>query len=166
MVYSQVWLSLLSCFPAPLPVLLQLCFFLLLQKRNPRVTKTYSPSHYPYHCSVSSDGIWMYVLFLTVRRTFGVLLFQSVEAASQLRSLSFVCPFLYLSGMLSSILHGLGKTGIAFACSIVSLAIRLFCVLYLIPMIGFRGYFYGILCSQICLDFLLILALHHNIIYN
>ena len=94
------------------------------------------------------------------------LLFQSVEAASQLRSLSFVCPFLYLSGMLSSILHGLGKTGITFACSIVSLAIRLFCVLYLIPMIGFRGYFYGILCSQICLDFLLILALHHNIIYN
>lgn len=111
-------------------------------------------------------GFGCMCFFLLFAEPLGLLLFQSVEAASQLRSLAFVCPFLYLSGMLSSILHGLGKTGITFVCSIASLTIRLICVLFLIPMIGFRGYFYGILCSQICLDLLLILALHHNIIYN
>lgn len=96
----------------------------------------------------------------------GRLLFHSEEAALQIRALSFVCPFLYLSGMLGSILHGLGKAGISFFCSLSALAIRLFFVIFIVPQSGINGYFFGILCSQICQDFLFILALHHIIIYN
>ena len=103
---------------------------------------------------------------LTFANVIGSLLFQSKEASAQIRALSFACPFLYLSGMLSSILHGLGKTGITFLFSLISIVIRLFFVMYIVPLLGMNGYFYGILCSQICLDFLLIVALRHNIIYN
>ena len=167
MVYSQVWLSLLSCFPAPLPVLsatLLLPSIAEAQSQGNKKRIRQATILTIVLCLLMGFGCMCF--FLLFAEPLGLLLFQSVESASQLHSLAFVCPFLYLSGMLSSILHGLGKTGITFACSIVSLAIRLFCVLYLIPMIGFRGYFYGILCSQICLDLLLILALRHNIIYN
>lgn len=111
-------------------------------------------------------GFGCMFFLLTFANVIGSLLFQSKEASAQIRALSFACPFLYLSGMLSSILHGLGKTGITFLFSLISIVIRLFFVMYIVPLLGMNGYFYGILCSQICLDFLLIVALHHNIIYN
>lgn len=111
-------------------------------------------------------GFGCMLFFLTFSELLGNLLFSSKEAASQIRALSFVCPFLYLSGMLNSILHGLGKTAITFIFSIISIVIRLLFIFYVIPNIGFAGYLYGILCSQICLDLLLILALRHYIIYN
>ena len=111
-------------------------------------------------------GFGCMFFLLTFANVIGSLLFQSQEASAQIRALSFACPFLYLSGMLSSILHGLGKTGITFLFSLISIVIRLFFVMYIVPLLGMNGYFYGILCSQICLDFLLIVALRHNIIYN
>lgn len=111
-------------------------------------------------------GIGCMVFFLSFADLLGKYLFQNSEVASQIRALSLVCPFLYLSGMLNSILHGLGKTTISFIFSVISVVLRLFFVLYVIPVIGFRGYLYGILSSQICLDLLNILALRHYIIYN
>lgn len=111
-------------------------------------------------------GFGCMIFFLTFSELLGNLLFSSKEASSQIRALSFVCPFLYLSGMLNSILHGLGQTAITFIFSMISIVIRLLFIFYVIPRIGFAGYLYGILCSQICLDLLLILALRHYIIYN
>ena len=106
------------------------------------------------------------IFFLTFAELLGVLLFGSSAAASQIRALSFVCPFLYLSGTLSSILNGLGRTGITFLYNLLALLVRLGFVFFVIPSIGFSGYIYGIVCSQIFLDLLIILALKQYIIYN
>ena len=96
----------------------------------------------------------------------GIVLFQNEDAAKQIRALAFICPFLYLSGMLNNILHGLGKTFLTFLFSLLSLGCRLFFVFWAVPQFGFTGYIYGILCSQVFLDLLLILALKRYIIYN
>ena len=96
----------------------------------------------------------------------GSFLFHNAAAAIQIRALSFTCPFLYLSGMLNSILHGLGKSSLTFFFSILTSGCRLFFVFFVVPILGFAGYLYGILFSQILLDFLLILALRKYIIYN
>ena len=63
--------------------------------------------------------------------------------------LSFLCPFLYLATTMSSILHGLGKTGISFFINTGSLLIRLLFIHFLIPVLGIRGYLYGLLASQL-----------------
>lgn len=111
-------------------------------------------------------GVFCLLVFFTFADLIGNLLFDSTVAASQIRALSFVCPFLYMSGALCSILHGLGKTGIAFLFNLSSILLRLAFVLFIVPVTGFSGYIYGILCSQIFFDFLIILALRHYIIYN
>ena len=94
------------------------------------------------------------------------MLFGSDIAASQIRALSFVCPFLYMSGTLCSILHGLGKTGITFLFNVSSILLRLAFVLFVVPTVGFSGYIYGTLCSQIFFDFLIILALRRYMLYD
>ena len=111
-------------------------------------------------------GVASMLFLLSFSNIIGKFLFSSSEAAAQMRALSFTCPFLYLSGMLSSILNGLGKAGTTFLLHLFSDCIRLLFIFLVVPKIGFTAYIFGILCSQICIDFLIILALRHYIIYN
>lgn len=79
----------------------------------------------------------------------GNLLFDSTLAGTFIRQLSFLCPFLYIHGTLSSILNGLKKIKTTLFINIFSLLIRLFFILYYIPLYGIKGYLWGLLISEI-----------------
>lgn len=111
-------------------------------------------------------GIFCLLFFFIFADFLGKTLFNSSIAAGQIRALSFVCPFLYLSGALCSILHGLGRTGITFLFNMLSILMRLAFVLFAVSSIGFSGYIYGTLLSQIFFDFLIVLALRHYMLYD
>ena len=64
----------------------------------------------------------------------GALLFHSQTAGTYIRYLSFICPFLYTNTMLTSILQGLGKPGLCLIHSIASILIRIFSVVFIIPV--------------------------------
>lgn len=76
-------------------------------------------------------------------------------------TLSFICPFLYLSSTLSSILNGLGKTNLTFAYSVASLLLRLAFVFFAIPLYGIKGYLWGMLASQMLQTLLCTLSALH-----
>ena len=71
-----------------------------------------------------------------------------------------------MSGSLCSILHGLGKTGITFLFNLSSILLRLVFVFLSVPSIGFSGYIYGTLISQVLFDLLIILALKRYLLYD
>lgn len=104
--------------------------------------------------------------FLLFGKTAGRILFHSELAGSFIRTLSFICPFLYLTSTLSSILHGLGKTVYTFLFSVISLGIRLLFVFFFIPIVGIKGYLWGLLCSQLVIALLNFLALRFYLYYN
>ena len=79
----------------------------------------------------------------------GNLLFDSSLAGTFIRNLSFLCPFLYLHGTLGSILNGLKRITSTLIINILSLLLRLFFILYFIPIYGIQGYVWGILLSEI-----------------
>lgn len=101
--------------------------------------------------------------FLLFGNFAGMLLFKSNMAGSFILTLSFICPLLYLSGALSSILHGLGKTAITFFFNVTALVIRLLFVFLLIPSIGIQGYLYGLLFSQLLITVFHLLAVKYHI---
>ncbi|MCM1160820.1 MAG: polysaccharide biosynthesis protein [Roseburia sp.] len=96
----------------------------------------------------------------------GNLLFHSKIAGSFLTSMSFICPFLYLRTVLSSILHGLGKTAQSFFFQIAGIGIKLLFVFYAIPLFGIKGYLWGLLVSELLLCTLYLIALKPYIYYN
>lgn len=102
-------------------------------------------------------GILCTGLFLFYGDAMGETLFSSTLAGSYIVTLSWLCPFLYLSTTLGSILNGLGQTKATFSHSIRSLLAQLCFVLFLVPVIGIRGYLYGLLFGQL---FLTLLHLH------
>ncbi|MBO5292570.1 MAG: polysaccharide biosynthesis protein [Lachnospiraceae bacterium] len=91
--------------------------------------------------------------FLLFGRMAGLLLFRSSLAGDFILTLSFICPFMYITSTLSSILNGLGKTGSTFLLSVGGLLIRLLFVFFLVPRFGILGYLWGLLASELLLTF-------------
>lgn len=99
-------------------------------------------------------GIFSTGIFLLFGEALGQLLFHNQTAGSFLTILSWLCPFIYLATTLSSIMNGLGKTHITFINSIVGLGLRIFFLLFFIPIDGIRGYLISLLVSQLATSFL------------
>lgn len=97
----------------------------------------------------SSFGIFCTIFFLSISKFAGHHMFHSTLVSGFIATLSFICPFLYLSSTMSSILHGLGKTGITFALNVMALSIRLLFVFCLVPRYGIQGYLWGLLLSHL-----------------
>lgn len=79
----------------------------------------------------------------------GRFLFHSELAGRYIRSLSLLCPFLYLCTTLSGILHGLGKAVSVFFVNVFSLSLRLLFVFFLIPVFGIDCYLLSMILSQL-----------------
>ncbi len=101
--------------------------------------------------------------FLLFGPSLGKLLFGSKLAGTYIQILSIACPLLYLGGILTSILHGLGKAFLAFCFNTGCLTLRLLFVFFLIPRIGMYGYLIGIFISELCLIFLMLFALYRHL---
>lgn len=100
-------------------------------------------------------GILFTGIFFCFGPDMGQILFGNAEAGRFIAILAWLCPFLYLSGTISSILNGLGKAGNVFLHSLGGLSLRLAFVVFGIPRFGISAYLYGTLASE-----LLITALH------
>ena len=88
-------------------------------------------------------------LFLCAGQWIGLFLFDSPLAGQLIVMLGCLCPFLYLNTTLTSILHGLGRTGYTFGLSMSSLLLRLLFVFHAIPVCGIKGYLTGMLLGQL-----------------
>lgn len=106
-------------------------------------------------------GTFCTAFFLLTGRMAGNLLFNSRLAGHFIITLSFICPFLYLSSTMSSILHGLGKTGITFLLNVTALGMRLIFVFFLMPTFGIEGYLWGLLFSHLSTTGLEVLAVKY-----
>ncbi|MCC8017459.1 MAG: polysaccharide biosynthesis protein [Lachnospiraceae bacterium] len=87
--------------------------------------------------------------FLLTGEWIGVHLFHNTLAGVYLKTLCWICPFVFLGSTLGSILHGLGR---ATATLMINLAASLFRILFIcigIPVIGLKAYLWGMLVSQI-----------------
>lgn len=96
-------------------------------------------------------GLYSTFVFFLFGRQLGIAFFHNQAAGIYLRELSFICPFLYLSTSLSSIINGLGKAHITFFNTVLSLSIRILILCFFVPRFGIRAYLFSMLISQIAL---------------
>lgn len=99
--------------------------------------------------SCSFLGLFCCILFFSLSQWMGTVLFHSQLAGNYLKTLSFICPFLYLNSTSISIINGLGNATTSLIINTLGLGIRIAGVLLCIPMIGMKGYLWGLLISQI-----------------
>lgn len=110
-------------------------------------------------------GFIAFIFFYTTGNLLGVLLFKNEFAGTFIKTLSFICPCLYLSGTLSSILNGLGATTQTFWLNTFGLCIRLFFVFFIIPYYGIPGYLWGLIISELFITLLSLYCLRNFLFY-
>ncbi|MDO4167116.1 MAG: polysaccharide biosynthesis C-terminal domain-containing protein, partial [Eubacteriales bacterium] len=105
-------------------------------------------------------GFAFTLFFLLFGNLIGNLCFHNETAGTFLRILSWLCPFLYLSTTLGSIINGLGKNRQTFFITVISQSIKLCSLVFCVPHFGIMAYLIGILISQIVMALLSCLCLH------
>lgn len=111
------------------------------------------------YCSLM--GIGCLIIFVSFGDWMGSTLFDSPLAGYFIKTLGFLCPFLYLDTTLSSILQGLGQAGKLFIMNVISLLVRLAFVFLVVPHFGITGYLWGLLAGQIITGILYLSCLGH-----
>lgn len=98
--------------------------------------------------------------FLLFGEYLGCTVFHSELAGIYIRRLALICPLFYISGTLTSVLHGLGKSSLILIWNLLGFALRLLCIVGLVPAKGMNGYLCGILLDQLFLTICTLYTLH------
>jgi len=94
-------------------------------------------------------GVLFAILFFMFSDFLGTVVFHEPLASSYIRTLCMLCPFMYLNGVCTGILQGMGKATTIFFINVTGLLLRLVCVFLLIPVYGIKGYLIALLISQL-----------------
>lgn len=105
-------------------------------------------------------------IFLLFGKEFGILLFHSEDAGIYIYALSWLCPFLYLSTTFTSIINGLGKTQLTFFITVIGLSVKIYFLIFLVPLYGIQAYLAGSLISQITMTLFEVFYLRHYISFS
>lgn len=115
------------------------------EKNRPRLQKCVGTSiKYSMIIGLLSTAVFFY--FGT---GIGSTVFHDSLAGEYLRILSPLCPLLYLSTTLSSVINGFGKPHLTFFTTVAGLLVRLAFIVFLVPHTGIYGYLLGLLVSQL-----------------
>lgn len=94
-------------------------------------------------------GILATALFVCFGNTLGSSIFHNQASGYYLTVLAWLCPFLYLTTTLGSIINGLGKAYVSFFNNTVGQSIRIILILLVVPVTGIYGYLIALLISQL-----------------
>ena len=104
-------------------------------------------------------------IFLATGSFIGNVIFQNALAGTFIKTLSWICPFLYLSSTLNSILHGLGHPKATFFIGLAGCGIRILFIYFGIPQLGISAYLYGLIASQILMSVFAVKILSHGTLF-
>lgn len=114
-------------------------------RNNEMIRKTTAVSiKYSLLIGILSAGI-----FINFGQVLGDTIFHNELAGSLLMTLAWLCPFLYITTTLSSIINGLGLAHLTFVNSVIGMSVRILLILYLVPRQGMNGYLICLLISQL-----------------
>lgn len=94
-------------------------------------------------------GLVFTVLFLLSGNLLGNKLFHNALAGVFIRRLSWLCPLMYITSLLSSILHGLGNAAQVLYVNLLSCLIRISMIWFLVPRYGIGACLWGMLLSYV-----------------
>ena len=99
-------------------------------------------------CGVALGSLCTFI-FLFSADWFGNFLFDNALAGFYIRTLSILCPFMYTSGLLSSIVNGLGYASLTLACNLTGCAVRILSIWFLVPVYGMYAYIIAMIAAAV-----------------
>ena len=99
-------------------------------------------------CGVALGSLCTFI-FLLSADWFGTYIFDNTLAGFYIRVLSILCPFMYTSSLLSSIVNGLGYASLTLACNLTGCAVRILAIWFLVPVYGMYAYIIAMIVGAV-----------------
>lgn len=101
-------------------------------------------------CLLGVISTLTYIFFLG---DIGSILFNEPMVKPFVQALGWLCPFMYLTSVLSAIIKGLGYTAFYSSHSIISVLIKILILIFFVPVYGINAYTTGILIAVLYTTF-------------
>lgn len=115
-------------------------------KRDTEAIKKALVSSALFCIMLGSFACILYILFGKPLCTFA---FKSTEAGTLLQLMGFLCPFIYLSTTLSSVMNGIGYATQNLIYNILGISVRIVCIVFFVPHFGIHAYICGMFCGYL-----------------
>ncbi len=112
-------------------------------------------------CGVALGSLCTFV-FLLSADWFGIYIFDNPLAGFYIRILSILCPFMYTSSLLSSIVNGLGNASLTLACNLTGCAIRIISIWFFVPVYGMYAYIISMIVAAVVVTVELVVVVKHK----
>ena len=97
-------------------------------------------------CGIALGSLCTF-LFLFSADWIGTVLFGTPLAGFYIQILSILCPFFYTTGLLNSIVSGLGHTGLGLLCNLSGCLVRIVGIWFFMPQYGMYAYIIALIVS-------------------
>lgn len=94
-------------------------------------------------------GLFCTIFFMLTGDFLGRFVFDNEMAGNFITILAWLCPFIFASSTMGSILNGLGLTKATFYHNMISSCVCLGFIFFAIPHFGIKGYLWGILAGEL-----------------
>ncbi|MBQ8982316.1 MAG: polysaccharide biosynthesis protein [Lachnospiraceae bacterium] len=108
-------------------------------------------------------GLISTVYLLFFGKWTGKVILSSDTAGELLFRFALLCPWIYLSSTLASILNGIGKAAVNMLHTILCSGIRIGFILLLVPHIGLKGYMWGMLAGYLIQTTMMAVTIYHSL---
>lgn len=108
-------------------------------------------------CGVALGSLCTFI-FLFSADWFGSYVFHNALAGAYIRVLSILCPFMYTSSLLSSIVNGLGNANLTLICNLTGCGIRILAIWFLVPIYGMYAYVISMIVAAVVVTFELLIV--------
>jgi len=99
-------------------------------------------------CGVTLGSLCTFVFLLT-GDWFGTYIFDNTLAGFYIKILSILCPFMYTSSLLSSIVNGLGHASLTLACNLSGCVVRILAIWVFVPVYGMYAYIISMIVASV-----------------
>lgn len=104
-------------------------------------------------------GSFACVLYILFGKPICTFAFESAEAGTLLQLMGFLCPFIYLSTTLSSVMNAIGYATRNLIYNILGISVRILCIIFFVPHFGIHAYICGMFCGYLLHNILTITKL-------
>jgi stage V sporulation protein B len=110
-----------------------------------RVTETLSiVMHY-----TAVSGIFVVSIFLAFPDEIAMAVYNDSQVGTLLKIISYVCPFMYMNMVISSMLNALGEQMSSFRINIVESILKISIIYFFIPLFGFDAYLFALFLTTV-----------------
>jgi stage V sporulation protein B len=95
------------------------------------------------------SGIWVVAVFVSFPDEIALAVYNDHQVGLMIKLISYVCPFMYLNMVISSMLNALGEQISSFIVNIIESVLKISIIYVFVPVYGFNAYLFALFITTI-----------------